>query len=436
MPKPSIPRSLPADFAATSRTSRAAYTSRTTRARRDVFPPRRDVLPPGRGVPTRRAVLRGGVAAAGALGLGACGVPAAYVAPGDRTAADRSAREHELDFANWPLYIDTDDSGRRRPTLDAFTRRTGIRVHYTEEINDNDEFFGKVSPSLMNHQSTDRDLIVVSDWMCARFVRLGWVQEMDRGRQPHVARHLDPSLRDPAFDPGRRYTVPWQSGITGIAYNARKLGRTLHHVSELWDDDLKGRVTLLSGMDEAFALLLQGDGVDITRWTTDDFHRMCDRLAPRVRAGHIRRFTGNDYIKDLASGDVLACQAYSGDVIQLQADNPDIRFLVPEEGAELWAESLMIPDRAAHKRNAERLIDYYYEPEVAAVLAAWVNYVCPVPAARDVLAASKDKETAALAEDPLVFPDDATRRRLAIARDITARERPELARRWSGTTGV
>ncbi|NJA58206.1 spermidine/putrescine ABC transporter substrate-binding protein [Streptomyces sp. NEAU-H3] len=415
--------------------------------------------------------MRGGVAAAGALGLGACGVPAAYVAPGDRTAADRSAREHELDFANWPLYIDTDDSGRRRPTLDAFTRRTGIRVHYTEEINDNDEFFGKVSPSLMNHQSTDRDLIVISDWMCARFVRLGWVQEMDRGRQPHVARHLDPSLRDPAFDPGRRYTVPWQSGITGIAYNARKLGRTLHHVSELWDDDLKGRVTLLSGitgiaynarmlgrtlhhvselwdddlkgrvtllsgMDEAFALLLQGDGVDITRWTTDDFHRMCDRLAPRVRAGHIRRFTGNDYIKDLSSGDVLACQAYSGDVIQLQADNPDIRFLVPEEGAELWAESLMIPDRAAHKRNAERLIDYYYEPEVAAALAAWGNYVCPVPAARDVLAAAKDKETAALAEDPLVFPDDATRRRLAIARDITARERPELARRWSGTTGV
>lgn len=344
-----------------------------------------------------------------------------------------------MNFANWPLYIDTEDTGKgagRRPTLDAFTRRTGISVHYTEEINDNDEFFGKVSPSLMNQQSIDRDLIVISDWMCARFVRLGWVQKMDRSQQPNVERYLDPLLRKPAFDPGRRSTVPWQSGITGIAYNHRELGREIRHVSDLWADDLRGRVTLLSGLDEAFALLMQGQGVDITRWTERDFHRMCDQVAGLVRKKHIRRFTGNDYIKDLSTGDVLACQAYSGDVIQLQADNPDIRFVVPEEGAELWAESLMIPNLAAHKRSAEQLVDYYYEPAVAAELAAWVNYVCPVPAARDVLASSKDKETAALAEDPLIFPDDRMRSRLAIARDITAKERGDFARRWGEVTGL
>ncbi|MGY6024340.1 polyamine ABC transporter substrate-binding protein [Streptomyces spinosirectus] len=385
----------------------------------------------------RRSLLRalgGGVVLGGLAG---CGVPAAYVGPGERAVTDLSASDRRLTWANWPLYIDTDDADpNRRPTLEAFGKRTGISVKYTEEINDNDEFFGKISPALMNHQQTGRDLIVMSDWMCARFVRLGWVQKMDRSKQPDVARYLDPLLRSPAFDPGRRYSVPWQSGITGIAYDRRRLGREVRHVSDLWADDLKGRVTLLSGLDEAFALLMQGNGVDITKWTADDFHKVCDQVEKYVAQGRIRRFTGNDYTKDLVSGDVLACQAYSGDVIQLQADNPHIRFVVPEEGAELWSDSLMIPDRARHKRNAERLVDYYYAPEVAAQLAAWVNYVCPVPAARHVLADAKDKDTAALAENPLIFPDSQMRERLVIARDITSRERVEFAKRWNKIVGL
>ncbi|MEU2352906.1 extracellular solute-binding protein [Streptomyces misionensis] len=392
---------------------------------------------PSRTSPSRRSVLRalGGTAALGALA--GCGVPAAYVRPGDRAVTDASAADHRLTWANWPLYIDTDDKNpNRRPTLEAFGKRAGIRVEYVEEINDNDEFFGKISPALMNHQPTGRDLIVISDWMCARFVRLGWVQEMDRAHQPNVAKHLDPLLRSPAFDEGRRFTVPWQSGITGIAYNHKKLGREIRGVKDLWASDLKGRVTLLSGLDESFALLMQGNGVDITRWTADDFHDVCDEVQRQVGRGQIRRFTGNDYTKDLVSGDVLACQAYSGDVIQLQADNPDIRFVVPEEGAELWSDSLMIPNRARHKANAERLIDYYYRPEVAAELAAWVNYVCPVPAAKEVLAADPDKDTAALADNPLIFPDETMRSRLAIARDITSAERVDFARRWNKIVGL
>ncbi|KUL36128.1 polyamine ABC transporter substrate-binding protein [Streptomyces sp. NRRL F-4489] len=389
---------------------------------------------------SRRSLLRGmgGIGVTGALAaVTGCGVPAAYVDAADREAPDRSARDRSLVFANWPLYIDVDDRDpQRRPTLATFQKRTGISVQYTEEINDNDEFFGKISPALMNHQSTGRDLVVISDWMCARYVRLGWVETMDRAAQPNVARYLDPQLRSPHFDPGRTHSVPWQSGITGIAYNRRKLGREIRHTSDLWKDDLRGRVTLLSGLDEAFAMLLQGNGVDITRWTADDFHRMIDQVRGLVRKGQIRRFTGNDYIKDLDSGDVLAAQAYSGDVIQLKADNPDIEFVVPEEGAELWAESMMIPNLAAHKRNAERLIDYYYQPEVAAELTAWVNYVCPVPAAREVLASSKDKERAELAEDPLIFPDAEMRKRLAIARDITAKERTEFAKEWNGIVGL
>jgi spermidine/putrescine transport system substrate-binding protein len=386
---------------------------------------------------SRRSLLRAlGAGAAGAT-LAGCGVPAAFVEPGERAGHDSSATDRSLHFANWPLYIDTDeDNESRRPTLEAFSKRTGISVTYTEEINDNDEFFGKISPALMNHQQTGRDLIVISDWMAARFVRLGWVQEMDRATQPNVATYLDPQLRTPAFDEGRLHSVPWQSGITGIAYNRGKLGREIRSTNDLWADDLRGRVTLLSGLDESFALLMQGNGVDITRWTADAFHEICEQTEKRVRSRHIRRFTGNDYIKDLATGDVLACQAYSGDVIQLQADNPDIEFIVPEEGAELWAESLMIPNLARHKRNAERLIDHYYDPEVAAELATWVNYVCPVPAARDVLASSKDEETAALAEAPLIFPDDAMRERLAIARDITSEERMGFAKKWNSIVGL
>ncbi|MEU2771807.1 extracellular solute-binding protein [Streptomyces sp. NPDC007162] len=386
---------------------------------------------------SRRSLLRalGGTAALGALA--GCGVPAAYVKADDRAVSDLSAKDHRLVFANWPLYIDVDEHNPdKRPTLDAFEKHTGISVDYIEEINDNDEFFGKISPALMNHQSTGRDLIVMSDWMCARFVRLGWVQKMDRAHQPNVARYLDPLLRSPAFDPGRRYTVPWQSGITGIAYDRRRLGREIRHVKDLWASDLRGRVTLLSGLDEAFALLMQGNGVDITKWTADDFYTVCDEVQQQVDRGQIRRFTGNDYTKDLVSGDVLACQAYSGDVIQLQADNPGIRFVVPEEGAELWSDSLMIPDRAAHKANAERLVDYYYEPAVAAELAAWVNYVCPVPAAQQVLADSRDKDTAALAENPLIFPNAEMRSRLAVARDITSTERVEFAKRWNKIVGL
>ncbi|MFB6836047.1 spermidine/putrescine ABC transporter substrate-binding protein [Streptomyces sp. NPDC056361] len=386
---------------------------------------------------SRRSLLRGAGGVGAAALLAGCGVPAAYVDEGDRAGRDLSARDRTVDFANWPLYIDTDDEDKaKRPTLDAFRERTGISVRYTEEINDNDEFFGKIGPSLMNRQETGRDLIVVSDWMAARFVRLGWVQEMDRAAQPNVARNLNPQLRSPAFDPGRLHSVPWQSGITGIAYNRKKLGRELRSTKELWADDLRGKVTLLSGLDESFALLMMGNGVDVTRWTADDFHALCEQIEGLVRTRHIRRFTGNDYIKDLSTGDVLACQAYSGDVIQLQADNPDIEFVVPEEGAELWAESLLVPNRAQHKGNAEKLVDYYYEPEVAAELAAWVNYVCPVPAAQAVLADSGDEELVALAEDPLIFPDAAMRGRLAIARDIGADERQEFAKRWNAIVGL
>jgi spermidine/putrescine-binding protein len=258
---------------------------------------------------SRRSLLFGFAAGAALTG---CGVPAAYVKPGERARRDDSERDRSVDFANWPLYIDTDDEDTsERPTLSAFTERTGISVRYTEEINDNDEFFGKISPALMNHQETGRDLIVVSDWMAARFVRLGWVQEMDGAKQPNVAKYLDPQLRSPAFDDGRLHSVPWQSGITGIAYNRRKLGREIQHTDDLWADDLRGKVTLLSGLDESFALLMQGNGVDVTRWTADDFHTVCEQVERLVKAKHIRRFAGGSFLTAFAGRSAAAEAAWA-----------------------------------------------------------------------------------------------------------------------------
>ncbi|MFG3050832.1 spermidine/putrescine ABC transporter substrate-binding protein [Kitasatospora sp. NPDC048239] len=384
--------------------------------------------------PSRRAVL----GAAGLLGVGTlsgCGIPSAYVAEDRRSAPDRSEHERRLSFSNWTQYIDVDDSGRR-PTLDAFTERTGIKVAYTEDINDNDEFFGKIGPVLTQGTDPGRDLMVVSDWMAGRYVSLGWVQAMDRAGMPNVAAQLDPQLADPAFDPGRRRSVPWQSGITGIAYNRKELGREIRTTADLWAPDLKGRVTLFAGLDEALGLLMLAHGADLAAFTSDDAHRAMDLVQKLVDSRHIRRFTGNDYTSDLASGAAIACQAYSGDAVQLTAENPDIEFVVPEEGGELWAESLLIPNRAGHKRNAELLIDHYYQPEVAAELAAAVQYICPVPAAREVLAASGDKEKAELAEHPLLFPTEEMRARLHTMRDVSSAERPDLHKVWGRITGV
>ncbi|MFD9130474.1 spermidine/putrescine ABC transporter substrate-binding protein [Kitasatospora sp. NPDC059571] len=384
---------------------------------------------------SRRALL-GATGALGAAALGGCGIPAAYVPQERRAAPDRSARDRTLTFSNWTQYIDVDEKTGRRPTLDAFTERTGIRVTYTEDINDNDEFFGKVSPVLAQGGAPGRDLMVISDWMAGRYVSLGWVQALDGTRLPNVHKYLDPQLAHPAFDPRRAHSVPWQSGITGIAYNRKLLGREIRSTADLWAADLKGRVTLFAGMDEALGLLMAAQGADISRFSADDAHRAMDQVQKLVDRGHIRRFTGNDYTSDLASGAAIACQAYSGDAIQLKADNPDIAFVVPEEGGELWSESLMVPNRAAHKQNAELLIDHYYQPEVAAELAAFVQYICPVPAARDVLADSDDADTAALAEEPLIFPTDEIRARLHTMRDVTAEERPDFHRVWGRVAGV
>ncbi|MCZ2524337.1 spermidine/putrescine ABC transporter substrate-binding protein [Streptomyces sp. NPDC059506] len=360
----------------------------------------------GRGALARRSLLR--ATAAGAVGvaaLTACGIPPASSSAGGAPSEDDSDKDKKVNFSNWTQYIDVSDDEKTRPTLERFAKRTGIKVSYTEDINDNVEFFGKIKPQLAAGQDTGRDLIVLTDWLAARMIRLGWVQKLDPANLPNAFANLQPQFRSPAWDPGRAHSYPWSGISTVIAYNIKATkGKEVTSVSQLLDDpSLKGRVALLSEMRDTVGMTLLDMGKDPGDFTDDDYDAAVARIQKAVDKQQIRRFTGNDYTGDLNKGDIAACTAWAGDLIQLQADNPDIRFAIPEAGYISSTDNLLIPNKARHKKNAERLIDYYYEPENAAELAAWINYVCPVAGAREVLAKTDEKT----ASDPLIFPDKA-----------------------------
>ncbi|MFJ6611843.1 PotD/PotF family extracellular solute-binding protein [Streptomyces sp. NPDC091289] len=361
----------------------------------------------GRGALTRRSLLRAsgmGALALGGIGtLGACGIPPAGRAEGTAAADDHSEKEKEVTFSNWTEYMDVSDDEKTRPTLAAFTKRTGIRVKYTEDINDNVEFFGKIKPQLAAGQNTGRDLICVTDWLAARIIRLGWAQKLDPSNLPHAFANVSAQFRSPDWDPGRAYSYPWTGIPTVIAYNKKATGgRKVDSVTQLLDDPkLKGRVSFLSEMRDSIGMTLLDQGKDPGKFTDADFDGAIGRLQKAVDKKQIRRFTGNDYTADLSKGDIAACIGWAGDIIQLQADNPDIEYAIPAAGYITSSDSLLVPAQARHKTNAEKLIDYYYEPPVAAQLAAYINYVCPVDGVRDELA----KIDKSMASNTLILPD-------------------------------
>lgn len=389
---------------------------------------------PGHTLRLSRRTLLSGATGVGLLGLlTACGTKGTARSAGPPTAADLSSSERTVAFSNWPQYVDvSDDDESVRPSLAAFTKATGIDVDYTEDVNDNEEFFAKIRPAASNGQPIGRDLFVVSDWMSARMMRQHWVSEFDRTRMPNVEANLLPELRDVGFDPGRRFSIPWASGMTGIAYNRRLVGREIREVTDLFADDLKGKVTLFSGMKETMPLLMLGLGSDIDSFTEQDFARALDFLRQQVSKGQVRAFTGNDYTAGFAKGQIAACFAWSGDILQLSLDNPDLEFVIPPGGAELWSDNCMLPAPLSHKANAERLVDWYYQPEVAAQLAAWVQYVSPVKGAQEAMA-DIDPE---LADNPLMFPDDEIRGRLKVQRDLTEEEDRTFTQQYASVVEV
>ncbi|MEU3897644.1 spermidine/putrescine ABC transporter substrate-binding protein [Streptomyces sp. NPDC045251] len=392
----------------------------------------------GRAALTRRSLLRasaGGALAVGGLGtLSACGIPPAGKTEGGVSSDDRSKEEKEVSFSNWTEYMDVDESGRRHPTLEAFTKRTGIKVKYTEDINDNSEFFGKIQPQLSAGQETGRDIIVLTDWLAARLIRLGWVQKLDPANLPHAFANLSPQFRNPDWDPGRAYSYPWQGIATVIAYNKKALdGVEVKSVSDLLDNPkLKGRVGFLTEMRDTVGMTLLDMGKDPARFSDDDYDAAIARLQKGVDSGQIRRFTGNDYTADINKGDFAACLAWAGDVVQLKADNPDVDFVIPDSGYITSSDNMLVPNKARHKTNAERLMDYYYEPAPAAQLAAYINFVCPVDGVKDELA--KIDEDAA--NNPLIIPDQDMQALSRAFRSLSPKEETAYEEKFAKLTGA
>jgi len=300
-------------------------------------------------------------------------------------------------FSQWPLYIDPGKNG----TVAQFEKDTGIGLKYVEEINDNDQFFGKIRPQLESGDSGGRSLIVLSDWLAARMDKLGYLQHFDYSKLPNVKKNLIPALRHPAADPDRAFAIPWQSGMTGLIVRS-DLAPGVDSINDLYDPKYKGKVTMLTEMRDSVPMTLKAMGIDPERATKDEWLEAVDKISEAADSGQIRKFTGNEYIKDLPKGDTAIALGWAGDAVQLQKDNPNIKFVMPKEGCMLWSTSMEIPVGAPNPQAAQAFINYVYDPKVQADIAEYINYVTPVRGVRAILA----KRDPALAKSQLIFPSE------------------------------
>ena len=369
---------------------------------------------------SRRSFLAGAGGGAVALGLSACAADSDLVA-----AEDISASDPTLNWSNWPFYIDEDDDGNY-PTLVRFQEETGISVNYMVDYDDNNTYYAKVRDQLQLGQDIGADIVVPTEWMAARWGQLGFVQELNETNVPNKANVVD-SLANPGWDPGRKMSLPWQGGFAGLAYNTEKVGE-IRTVEDLWAPELKGRVVVLSEMRDTVGLLMMANGVDISSdWGADEFNAALDVLREQVEAGQIRNVRGNSYTEDLVNEDALVAIGWSGDITLINFENgyedgEKWRFVIPESGATIWNDTMVVPIGSPRKTNAETLMNYYYEPEVAAKVAAYVNYITPVQGAQ----AAMEKVDPSLVNNELIFPTAKTQSKLHVFRNLTPAEETEF----------
>jgi spermidine/putrescine transport system substrate-binding protein len=318
---------------------------------------------------------------------------------GEPTTTVEQVLADKLVFANWPLYIDQE--GKRRPTLEDFEKSTGVKVQYIEEVNDNEEWFGKFQAQLSQGQDIGRDLTVLTDWMASRMVRLGYLEKKDKSAIPNEA-NLTPALQHPSWDPNREYSLPWQSGFTGIAYNPKFTGGPITSIDQLLTDTkLKGKVTCLTEMPDTMGLIMLANGDDPAKVTPEAFDRAISTLQDAVDSGQIRRFTGNDYLEDFPAGNAWAGMTWSGDVAQLQTDTPGLEWVLPDDGGMVFTDNMLIPT-GGDVFTASTFMNFVYDPKIAAQIEAWVNYICPVEGAKEEIL----KLDPSLAKNPLIFPTE------------------------------
>ncbi len=385
---------------------------------------------------SRRSVLQ--KAGAAALVLGASGPLVACGITGTKNSNSNSnvdwtawwkkqKRAGTLDFANWPLYIDTDNG--KHPSLEAFTRKTGIKVNYKAVIQDNAEFFSKISPVLQAGDSIGYDLIVISNgWQLNQLISNGWLTPLDKTRLPNFKRYAGKVATTLAYDPKLTYSAVWQAGVTGIGYNPELTGGPIDSIEALFDTKYKGQVGMLSDDDEVGSAALLALGIDPPTSTYEDWQKAADLLTKQRDQGIVRQYYDQSYIKALQNGDVALCQAYSGDIFQSNNSGyPNLKFVVPKQGSMLWRDNCVIPLNAAHPVDAIEWINFYYEPKIEAMIEDWVNYICPVPAAQPVIRNQLDDP--AVADSPLIFPPPSMLKRL---HEYPVNATPETHQKWTG----
>lgn len=332
-------------------------------------------------------------AAALALGLTACGGGGGGGGDtGETTVAEGGEAKGELTISNWPGYIEPGKEG----TIAQYEKDSGVKVQYIEDVNDNNSFFGKLQPQLEQGESGGRSIFVVTDWMAEQMHNLGYLQELDRADLPTVFENMTPNLENPSFDPGRKYSIPWQSGMTGIWVDTSKAPE-IKSVNDLFDPKYKGKVTFLEEMRDSAALVMKGEGVDPTEASDADWEKAIDKIKSAADSGQIRRFTGNDYTEDLTAGNVVAAVGWSGDASIIE--NPNAEWIMPTEGCVLWSDNMVIPVGAPNTAAALDWMNFVYQPEVAAGLTEYITYVSPVTGVKELVKPE-------LAKDPLVFPSE------------------------------
>jgi spermidine/putrescine transport system substrate-binding protein len=378
---------------------------------------------------SRRTLLRRG--AGGALGLGLAGFLAAC--GGDSGAGGGKAQTvskgkvaSSMYFSNWPDYIDEDHA-----PLKDFQKKFGTKVKYIEDINDNDQFFGKVRPLLQSGAAGGRDLWALTDWMAGRMIQLNYVQKLDKSGIPNVTNNLIDALKHPAFDPNRDFSAPWQSGMTGLIYRTDKMAKP-ESVNEIFNPKWKGKVTMLTEMRDTVGLTMLGMGMDPAKATLDQANQALDKVDKANRDGQIRRFTGNDYIRDLPKGDSWLVYGWSGDGVQLEAGYKNITYVAPKEGVMLWADNMQIPIGAPHAWTAETFMNYIYEPEVQAKIAAYIQYITPVKGVKEVF----QKTHPELADNQLIFPNAETLATTHIFNKLSPDDEAKLNERFQQIIGA
>ncbi|GFM19480.1 MULTISPECIES: polyamine ABC transporter substrate-binding protein [Mycobacteriaceae] len=318
---------------------------------------------------TRRRFLGGSAAAAAGLTLGssllaACGSDSDT----SSTATDAGGpASGTLRISNWPLYM-------ADGFVAGFQTASGITVDYKEDFNDNEQWFAKVKEPLSRKQDIGADLAVPTTFMAVRLHQLGWLNNINHDAVPNI-KNLRTDLLEASVDPGREFSAPYMSGLVGIAYNRAATGRDLTTIDDMWDPAFKGRVSMFSDAQDGLGMIMLSQGNSPENPTTESVQQAIDLVREQKDRGQIRRFTGNDYADDLAAGNVAVAQAYSGDIVQLQADNPDLQFVVPETGATTFVDTMVIPYTTQNQKAAEAWIDYVYDRANYAKLVSFVQYI-------------------------------------------------------------